>query len=92
MGEKLFVSDFETTTEPFYKKHGYTRVWASCSVDILTGKTVHIGEDIEDWLNWCSTVPGAKIWFHNLKFDGEFIISKLLNLGFKYVEKVQNDN
>ena len=92
LGEKLFVSDFETTTEPFYKKFGYTRVWASCSVDILTGKTVHIGEDIEDWLNWCSTVPGAKIWFHNLKFDGEFIISKLLNLGFKYVEKVQNDN
>lgn len=92
LGNKLFVSDFETTTEPFYKKYGYTRVWASCCVDVNTCQRVHIGNDIEDWLNWCSLNDGAKIWFHNLKFDGEFIISKLLQMGFVYTQKVTNNN
>lgn len=70
--------DFETTTDP-----NDVRVWASCAVDIATLETVFIGNSIEsffDWLKDKSTV----CYFHNLKFDGEFILSYLLRNGFRH--------
>ena len=93
LGSKLFVADFETTTEPFYNKYGYTRVWASCAVDINTAKRVHLGESIEDFFRWMQNQHGASIWFHNLKFDGEFIVYHMLKMGYvhtKFVDQQVN--
>lgn len=74
------AADFETTTDP-----NDVRVWASCAVDIETLKTVHIGNSIESFFEWLSN-KNTVCYFHNLKFDGEFIIAYLLQNGYKLSE------
>ena len=72
------VADFETTTDP-----ADVRVWAVCAVDIDTFETVHIGNNIHDFMVWLST-RNTTCYFHNLKFDGEFLLHYLLTHGYKY--------
>lgn len=81
----IYVADFETTTEPFYNKYGYTRVWAYCIVDLKSCEVVEIGSDIEDFFKFFKKInKSVTCFFHNLKFDGNFILSYLLNNGYKY--------
>ena len=75
-----YVGDFETTTTP-----NDVRVWASCLVDIETAETAFIGNDIDSMFNFLKD-KNSVVYFHNLKFDGEFIISYLLKNGYKYNE------
>ena len=70
--------DFETTTDPLD-----VRVWASCAVDIETLETAFIGNSIDSFFEWLSD-KNTVCYFHNLKFDGEFILSYLLTHGYKY--------
>ena len=72
------VADFETTTN---KED--VRVWAVCAVDIESSETVFIDNNIESFINWLSN-KNTVCYFHNLKFDGEFILYYLLSNGFKY--------
>ena len=77
--KRLRISaDFETTVDP-----SDVRVWASCAVDIDTLETVFIGNSIESFFEWLSD-KNTVCYFHNLKFDGEFILSYLLRNGFTY--------
>lgn len=77
------VADFETTTDP-----ADVRVWAVCAVDIDTLETVHIGNNIHDFMQWLST-RNTVCYFHNLKFDGEFLLHYLLSHGYKYSDSHQ---
>lgn len=70
--------DFETTTDI-----NDCRVWASCAVDIETLETVFIGNSIESFFEWLKN-KNSVCYFHNLKFDGEFIVSYLLRNGYEY--------
>lgn len=46
------------------------------------------GEDIESFINYCSLLnESSSFYFHNLKFDGEFIIYYLLTHGFVHVNE-----
>lgn len=72
------VADFETTTDKTD-----VRVWAVCAVDIDSLETVHIGNSIHDFFEWLSD-KNTTCYFHNLKFDGEFILHYLLTHGYKY--------
>lgn len=74
------VADFETTTTP-----EDVRVWGVCAVDIKTLETVHLGNSIDSFIEWLSD-KNTKCFFHNLKFDSEFIISWLLSHGYKHNE------
>lgn len=73
-----FVGDFETTVDP-----NDVRVWASCLVDIETSETVFIGNDLDSFMEFLKP-RNSIVYFHNLKFDGEFILWWLLKNGFKY--------
>lgn len=73
-----YVGDFETTTDP-----ADVRVWASCLVEIETAKTALIANSIEAMFDFLKT-RNSIVYFHNLKFDGEFILSYLLRNGFTY--------
>lgn len=75
------VADFETTTNK-----DDVRVWAVCAVDIDTLKTVHIGNSIDGFFEWLSN-KNTVCYFHNLKFDGEFILYYLLTHGYRYSDK-----
>lgn len=72
------AADFETTTDP-----NDCRVWAACAVDIETLETVHISNSIESFFEWLQD-KNTVCYFHNLKFDGEFILSYLLRNGYRY--------
>lgn len=46
------------------------------------------GEDIDSFINYCSLInESSSFYFHNLKFDGEFIIHYLLTHGFVHVNE-----
>ena len=76
-----YVGDFETTTDP-----EDVRVWASCLVNIDTLKTDHIGNDLPSMFQFLKN-RNSVVYFHNLKFDGEFILSYLLSRGYRYSEE-----
>lgn len=76
-----YVGDFETTVNP-----DDVRVWASCLVDIENAETAFLGNDIESFFDFLKN-RNSVVYFHNLKFDGEFILSYLLMNGYTYSDK-----
>lgn len=89
----IFVADFETTPEAQYLAEHETRVylWEYKSLD---GKIVEKGIDIESFFDsiLAHTQGRSIIYFHNLSFDGEFILWRLMRRGFKAVEDEPSDN
>ena len=76
-----YTTDFETTTNP-----EDCRVWAYGICDIDNTEYFNYGNDIDDFMFWCKNQGNITLYFHNLKFDGEFCISYLLKHGYEYVE------
>ena len=79
---KSFTADFETTTDI-----NDCRVWAYALCEIGNTNNFIYGNNIEDFIKFCSNKKeNYKLWFHNLKFDGEYIFSYLLNNGYEVIE------
>lgn len=76
----LYTADFETTTDP-----DDCRVWAwgVCEID-NPGFFAH-GNTIEGFFDYLKESENSTFYFHNLKFDGEFILVYLFEHGFKHV-------
>ncbi len=72
------MADFETTTDP-----ADCRVWAGCAVDIEKLEVVHIGNDLDGFMEYLRD-KNTVCYFHNLKFDGEFILHWLFTHGYRY--------
>lgn len=72
------VADFETTTDP-----NDVRVWAVCAVDIDTLETVYIGNNLDDFMVWLSN-RNTVCYYHNAKFDLEFVFPWLFHNGFEH--------
>ena len=91
-----YMCDFETTSgDEWLLKDGYARVWAFCCCTIAENPCVtKMGNNIDDFMKWL--LKGSKVvYFHNLAYDGEYIISWLFNhKQYKYVEDTRkmNDN
>ena len=80
---KKFSCDFETTVDNLEE----TRVWAYSICEIGNFNNFIYGTSIKDFINWCANKKeNYKCWFHNLKFDGEFIMNYLFAEGFKWVK------
>lgn len=78
----MYSSDFETTTEAVCKDE--TWVWAWGSVNINDENDVYIGNDISQFITKCESDKQSIHYFHNLKFDGVFIMDYLFReLGFR---------
>ena len=96
MGRKKNVTywacDFETTvwTDEMIKKAGHeqdvTEVWAAADVALYDkSETVTITHSIRDFLNRFLRMKGNNVlFFHNLSFDGSFIIDFLLREGYTH--------
>lgn len=85
---KRFTADFETATwEP-----NETWVWAWALCDIENPSHVEIGNSIESFFARIKKEQNPYIYFHNLKFDGEFILYYLMKNGFEYVESREKRN
>lgn len=79
--KRKFTADFETTTD-----ENDCRVWAYAISEIGNVEHFEYGNSIEGFLDWCYKNAGCEIFFHNLKFDGQFIIDYLLKSGFDWIE------
>lgn len=80
---KKFTADFETAT--WLEDEAYVWAWATC--EIGNTENLKIGTKIDEFIKYCKEEKNSTWYFHNLKFDGEFIIYYLLQNGFKHVEK-----
>ena len=79
----IYSADFETTT-----KVEDCRVWAwgVCEVG-REDETFEYGIDLDGFMNFMGRKNGLNTYyFHNAKFDSEFIITWLFKHGFKYVK------
>lgn len=76
----LFTADFETTTDPLD-----CRVWACgiCSIDET--HSFKYGNSLEWFIEFAKNNIGSTFYFHNLKFDGEFILCYLFEHDYKHV-------
>lgn len=73
---RYFVGDFETTV---YSGQKRTEVWASAIVEMNTEDVVIHHSIGEAWEYLVSLKTDLIIYYHNLKFDGEFWLYYLLN-------------
>jgi hypothetical protein len=85
VGRKQFSCDFETTTTP-----DDCRVWAYGWMEIGKKSNFKIGNNLDDFMTWCKTIK-ADLFFHNLKFDGAFIVNYLLKSGFTWEREAKTE-
>lgn len=79
---RKFTADFETTTD-----EDDCRVWGYAICEIGNIDNFIYGNNIEDFIKFCKNKrENYIIYFHNLKFDGEFIFNYLLNNGYVCIE------
>jgi hypothetical protein len=76
----LYTADFETTTDP-----ADCRVWAYGICEIGNPDNFQYGNSIDGFMEWAKKEKKVTTYFHNLKFDGEFILCWLFEHGFKLV-------
>lgn len=76
-----YTADFETTTNP-----DDLRVWAYSICNINDYTEFHYGTSIDEFFEFCSNRKhNYRLWFHNLKFDGVWLINYLESNGFKWI-------
>lgn len=83
-----FTADFETTRET--DKNGITkvvRVWAWGINGIEDPDFFEYGTDIDDFMAYVEGMGNVSLYFHNLKYDGGYLIDYLLKRGFIWVSE-----
>lgn len=83
-----FTADFETSTPSWLQVDGGARVWAYAICEIGNPDNFIYGNSIDDFIKWCfhDNKNNYTLYFHNLKFDGEYIFSYLLSHGYECVK------
>lgn len=76
----ILSADFETTTNELD-----CRVWAWGVCEVGNPDYFQYGNDIDGFMHYMKTSDNSTFYFHNLKFDGEFILCWLFENGFKWV-------
>lgn len=81
----VFSADFETTTTP-----DDCRVWAWGACEVSKNPCeYHMGNDINGFMEWCFEQKNPCLYFHNAKFDTDFIINWLFRNGYEWVESTK---
>ena len=79
----MFAADFETTTDL-----EDCRVWAWALCEIGNINNFVYGNSITELFDYLNLFEdNVTLYFHNLKFDGEFILNYLFRNGWNFVEK-----
>jgi len=78
---RCYACDFETSV---YDGQTTTEVWASGYCELYT-HTSETWNNLDEFMVWVLGLSAHTIvYFHNLKFDGSFIVSWLLKHGYKF--------
>lgn len=87
MTTPIYVADFETTV---YENQDHTEVWAAALVKLKT-EDVEIFHSISEFYDrLLNETTDIIVYFHNLKFDGTFILDYLLST-LHYVQAETHD-
>lgn len=78
--KKILTADFETTTDPLD-----CRVWAWGICEVGNPEYFEHGNTIESFFDFMEHSDNSTLYFHNLKFDSEFIMVELFKRGYKHV-------
>lgn len=79
---KKFASDFETNVS-----ETDCRVWAYALCEIGNPENFIYGNSIESFIKFCQNKrENYVLYFHNLKFDGEYIFNYLLRNGYEQIK------
>lgn len=82
---KLFACDFETTVEEDTHAQNESWVWSAAYAELFSIDHHGIHRNIDDFMGWMFEQPDKSIfYFHNLKFDGFFILHNLLVRNFVF--------
>ena len=82
----MYTADFETAT--WFPDRTYVWAWALCNINDIND--LKVGNTIDSFFEEVEKIHNPKIYFHNLKFDGEFIIYYLLKNGFTHIRDRKN--
>jgi hypothetical protein len=88
-----YIADFETTVPDLDNETIETlntRVWGWGICELNSPSSFMYGTEISEFIDWCSKTK-RHVYFHNLKFDGKFIIDFLLRSGYVYDETRKTD-
>lgn len=86
-----WMGDFETTSAKRKKVDGTSHVWACGLCEVGNPKNYVVLLTLPEFMEWCETRPdNDKVYFHNLKFDGNFIVQWLLKNGFTFAPSPQD--
>lgn len=80
----IYTADFETVNDP-----DDCRVWAWAILSINENE-YYTGTDIKSFMRQIEKLKNAEIWFHNLRFDGSFILYELFREDFVYSNKKES--
>lgn len=85
----FYVGDFETTG----KVNTGMRVWLWGLTDRHT-TMFKWGEDLNSFIETVSNLEEDRplIYFHNLRFDGSYLLVSFLSQGYTHVEQITDDN
>ena len=79
-----FTADFETAT--WLKDESFVWAWALCEIGNV--ENLRIGNSIETFFETIMKEHNPTILFHNLKFDGEFLLYYIMKvLGYDHVDR-----
>lgn len=92
---KYFCADFETNTNPEAILNNPVWLWAYAPIGATRESQVATGNSIESFLRYVfpmsaqdASTEDYTVFFHNLKFDGNFIIPQLMLEGYEYLDSI----
>lgn len=88
----IYVADFETTSELQYNIEKETKVYLWGCKHINNENDFHKGLNIESFIKYITELNTENnvVYFHNLSFDGDFILWYLLRNKYECVEKPED--
>ena len=77
---------YECDTETIKDPDGSMRVWLldACNIDSLEHTTF---TNLDDFFDWAQLQPEPIFYFHNLKFDGPYLVYWLYYHGYQWTEQ-----
>lgn len=88
---QIFVADFETRAGEKAEQEAETWVWAWACCRITDYERVELGTCIDTFMEYSKDLGSCYVYFHNLKFDGAFIIDWLFKHGYTWVPSFKKD-
>lgn len=80
-----WVADFETTGSEKEKFDGTAHVWGVGICEVGNPQNTTVLKTIDEFMAWCENLKNNDlVYFHNLRFDGNFIIQWLMKNDFKF--------